>query len=93
MSARQPTGRVFVLNGPTLTDHDRTTLQSAARAVLLSHHGTLADQLARRPPAPLAPLLRPRAVATHQVTEPSPGRNSNFTTVSAASPPTAANTS
>ena len=39
-----------------LTPADRTTLQAAARAVLLSHHGTLADQLARRPPEPLAPL-------------------------------------
>ena len=55
-----PDGRVFVLNGPLLTPADRMTLQAAARAVLLSHHGTLADQLARRPPEPLAPLLRPR---------------------------------
>ena len=61
-----PGGRVVVLNGPLLTPADRTTLQAAARAVLLSHHGTLADQLARRPPEPLAPLLRPRPPGTDQ---------------------------
>ena len=51
-------GRVFVLNGPLLSPSDRSTLQAAARAVLLSHHGTLGDQLARRPsetPATSAP--------------------------------------
>ena len=61
-----PDGRIFVLNGPMLTPADRTTLQAAARAVLLSHHGTLADQLARRPPEPLAPLLRPRPAVPDQ---------------------------
>ena len=43
-----PDGGVFILDAPLLTVHDRATLQSAARAVLLSHHGTMADQLARR---------------------------------------------
>jgi cyclic beta-1,2-glucan synthetase len=61
-----PDGRIFVLNGPLLTPAERTTLQAAARAVLLSHHGTLADQLARRPPEPLAPLLRPRPLGADQ---------------------------
>jgi cyclic beta-1,2-glucan synthetase len=65
-------GRVFVLNGPLLTEGDRVTLQSAARAVLLSHHGTLADQLARRPPAPLAPLPRRRAVPPDPAPVPQP---------------------
>ena len=47
-----PDGGVFVVDGPQLGDEDRAALQSSARAVLLSHHGTLADQLARRrPPA------------------------------------------
>jgi cyclic beta-1,2-glucan synthetase len=41
-------GGVFILNGTQLTAEDRATLQSAARAVLLSHHGTLSNQLARR---------------------------------------------
>ncbi len=43
-------GGVFVLDGPLLAGEDRATLQSSARAVLLSHRGTIADQLARRPP-------------------------------------------
>ena len=58
MVGQEPNGGVFVLNGPLLSPEDRATLQSAARAVLLSHHGTLADQLGRRPgegPAPTAP--------------------------------------
>ncbi|HEX9763403.1 MAG TPA: glucoamylase family protein, partial [Acidimicrobiia bacterium] len=37
-----PDGGVFVLNGQLLTAEDRSALQSATRAVLLSHHGTLA---------------------------------------------------
>ena len=60
---QEPDGGVFVLNGPLLTIEDRTTLHSAARAVLLSHHGTLADQLARRPTEELAPTTRAKALA------------------------------
>ena len=60
---QEPDGGVFVLNGPLLTVEDRATLHSAARAVLLSHHGTLADQLARRPTMELAPTTRPKALA------------------------------
>ena len=60
---QEPDGGVFVLNGPLLTVEDRATLHSAARAVLLSHHGTLADQLARRPTIELAPTTRPKALA------------------------------
>lgn len=45
-----PDGGVFVVEGPLLADGDRAAFQSSARAVLLSHHGTLADQLARRRP-------------------------------------------
>jgi cyclic beta-1,2-glucan synthetase len=41
-------GGVFILDAPLLDADDRATLQSVARAVLLSHHGTVADQLARR---------------------------------------------
>ena len=40
-------GGVFVLSGPVLAPEDRATLMSAARAVLLSHSGSLADQLVR----------------------------------------------
>jgi cyclic beta-1,2-glucan synthetase len=41
-------GGVFILDASLLSVDDRATLQSVARAVLLSHHGTIADQLARR---------------------------------------------
>jgi cyclic beta-1,2-glucan synthetase len=59
-------GRVFVLNGSLLTPDDRKTLQSAARAVLLSHHGTLAEQLARRPAEGPAPARRSRPPVSDQ---------------------------
>jgi cyclic beta-1,2-glucan synthetase len=75
---QEPGGGVFVLNGPLLTPNDRTTLQSAARAVLLSHHGTLVEQLARRPAAGLAPIIRPRPVAADQVAGPQPRLDREF---------------
>ncbi len=40
-------GGVFILRGEQVTDADRTLLQAAARAVLLSRRGTLADQVTR----------------------------------------------
>ena len=40
-------GGVFILRGEQVTDADRTLLQTAARAVLLSRRGTLADQVTR----------------------------------------------
>ena len=53
-------GGVSILRGDQLSAEDRTLLQSAARAVLLSRRGSLADQVIRlerpertaRPPAP-----------------------------------------
>ncbi len=63
---QEPDGGVFVLDGSLLTPDDRTTLQSAARAVLLSHRGTLADQLARRPAGGLVPTSRSRPIAPKQ---------------------------
>jgi len=75
---QEPDGGVFVLNGPLLTAEDRTTLQSAARAVLLSHHGTLADQLARRPPAEPARPVRARPVAADQIGGPQPRPDREF---------------
>ncbi|HVR31941.1 MAG TPA: glucoamylase family protein [Acidimicrobiia bacterium] len=41
-------GGVFILDGTLLAADDRITFEAAARALLLSHHGTVADQLARR---------------------------------------------
>ncbi|HUO45738.1 MAG TPA: glucoamylase family protein [Acidimicrobiia bacterium] len=67
-----PDGGVFVLDGPLLTEDDRAILQSSARAVLLSHHGTLTDQLARRTPAEVVPVIRGQAVALPQATGPPP---------------------
>ncbi|HEY0517848.1 MAG TPA: protein ndvB, partial [Ilumatobacteraceae bacterium] len=40
-------GGVFIVRGEQLTDADRTLLQTAARAVLLSRRGSLADQVIR----------------------------------------------
>ena len=69
-------GRVYILRGDQLPPADRTLLQSAARAVLLSRRGSLADQVLRlerpdsttavapaTPPAPPAPD-RPAAPVT-----------------------------
>ncbi len=49
-----PAGGVFVLRGDQLSGEERDALSAAARVVLLSRHGTLADQvirLLRRAPA------------------------------------------
>jgi cyclic beta-1,2-glucan synthetase len=40
-------GRVYILRGDHISSEDRTLLQSAARAVLLSRRGSLADQVIR----------------------------------------------
>jgi cyclic beta-1,2-glucan synthetase len=66
-------GGVHIVRGDTLTSEDRTLLQAAARAVLLSRRGTLADQVIRlervEPPgSPLPPTLPPLVPA------PSPAR-------------------
>ena len=49
----EPDGGVFLFRGDLLSPEDRAVLQAAARAIVLSHHGTLADQLARRPRPPV----------------------------------------
>ncbi|HLU30874.1 MAG TPA: hypothetical protein VK088_03880, partial [Acidimicrobiia bacterium] len=54
---QSPQGGVFVLDGPMLSEDDRAVLEFSARAVLLSHHGTLSDQIARRPPAESSPTV------------------------------------
>ena len=48
-------GGVYILRGDQFSDEDRTLLQTAARAVLLSRRGSLADQVIR--------LERPERVA------------------------------
>ncbi len=42
-----PSGRVFVLRGELLSGEERDALAAAARVVLLSRHGTLAQQVIR----------------------------------------------
>ncbi len=44
---RASRGRVYILRGDQLSAEDRTLLQAAARAVLLSRRGSLADQVIR----------------------------------------------
>jgi len=53
-------GRVFILRRDLLAPTDHAALQAAARAILLSRHGTLAEQLARAEPAPGVGALPPR---------------------------------
>ena len=45
--AHEGHGRVYILRGDQLSTEDRTLLQAAARAVLLSRRGSLADQVIR----------------------------------------------
>ena len=52
--AENPVGEVFVLRGELLSGEERDALAAAARVILLSRHGTLAEQvirLLRRAPA------------------------------------------
>ncbi|HLJ59115.1 MAG TPA: glucoamylase family protein [bacterium] len=51
-------GDIFLLRGDLISAQDRTLLQTAARAVLLSRHGSLAEQVLRAQRAePAAPPL------------------------------------
>jgi cyclic beta-1,2-glucan synthetase len=53
-------GGVYVLRGDRLSSEDRTLLQAAARAVLLSRRGSLADQVTRlERPTRIAPPAAP----------------------------------
>jgi cyclic beta-1,2-glucan glucanotransferase len=55
-------GSVFILRKDLLSARDHDALQAAARAVLLSRHGTLAEQLGRARPAERALPPPPRRV-------------------------------
>jgi len=50
----QAHGAVFILRGDRLSPADRLVVQSAARIVLLSRHGTLSEQVARVEPTEAA---------------------------------------
>jgi len=57
---RERRGRVHILRGDQLSAEDRTLLQTAARAVLLSRRGSLADQVIRlERPDQIVPRLSP----------------------------------
>jgi cyclic beta-1,2-glucan synthetase len=62
-------GRVYVLRGDRLSPDDRALLQAAARAVLLSRGGTLADQVLRLE-RPAGAIPKPAVVAAPRSTEP-----------------------
>jgi cyclic beta-1,2-glucan synthetase len=53
----KPSGGVFVLRGDLISAEDRTLLQTAARAVLLSRRGSLAEQVVRQRSEPASPRL------------------------------------
>ena len=57
---RESSGRVFILRGDLISAEDRTLLQTAARAVLLSRRGTLAEQVERQQRSPTPALALPR---------------------------------
>ena len=64
----EPHGTVFILRADRMTASQRDVLQAAARAVLSSRRGTLAEQILRadRPEGP-ATVHRPRPPATKQL--------------------------
>ena len=55
-----PHGNVFILRADLLSVEERVLLQTAARAVLWSRRGTLAEQIARRRPAQAGAVAKPR---------------------------------
>ena len=62
---QEPHGSVFILRGDLISAEDRTLLQTAARAVLLSRRGTLAEQIGRQQRSQTAAVpLPPRRPAT-----------------------------
>ena len=57
-SSPDRTGRIFVLRVDRIAPATRSTLLTAARVVLFGHRGSLAEQVRRRPDAPLPPTAR-----------------------------------
>ena len=81
-------GRVYIVRGDQLSAEDRTLLQAAARAVLLSRRGSLADQVIRlERPAGEAWRRRPRhgRRGRRAAGRPCPARSWSSTTGSAGS--------
>jgi cyclic beta-1,2-glucan synthetase len=68
-------GNVFILRGDLLSAEDRDLLQTAARAVLLSRRGTLAEQVVRQPrseAAAVRPARRPPVLKSAEMLPPPP---------------------
>ncbi len=67
-------GGVYILRGDQLSTEDRTLLQAAARAVLLSRRGSLADQVIRleRPPERVVAPAAPPSARQTRVEAPAP---------------------
>jgi cyclic beta-1,2-glucan synthetase len=62
--AHEAHGNVYVIRGDLITAEDRDLLQTAARAVLLSRHGTLAEQVMRTQRAEPDVGRQPRRLAS-----------------------------
>ncbi len=72
-------GGVYILRGDQLSTEDRTLLQAAARAVLLSRRGSLADQVIRlERPERLAPPAAPPAPRQTSSEAPAPRTELEF---------------
>ena len=70
----EPDGRVFILRADLITAEDRSLLQATARAVLLSHRGTLAEQVVRQPRSEAASVPLPRQLPAVQLLDAPPPR-------------------
>ncbi len=88
-------GSLFVLRSDLVSVETRAVLRTAARAVLLSRRGSLAEQVKR--PEEIAPARAPRAATSRRrvgvASPPRRDRSSSSSTASAASPTTGASTS
>ena len=62
-------GAIFVMRGDQLSIEERRLLQTAARAVLVSNRGTLAEQLLRHP-RPAAAFVAPKALPAPKLDSP-----------------------
>ena len=67
-------GGVFILRGDLISAEDRTLLQTAARAVLLSRRGTLAEQVERQQRSQKPALSPPRRPPAMKATDDLPPR-------------------
>ncbi len=79
LPAAAPAGGVWVLRADLLPAEHRDLLRAAARAVLLSHHGSLAEQLRRRSSAVVAPPPRPPVRAGGETAQAAPASRPDLT--------------